>query len=772
VNAALQSVPNILKTMPNWVSWKLVDGTKPPFICGTDFTKHASSTDSSTWSTFDKAAESVISDTEGVGFVLGGEAVAQQILGFDLDGCRNPETGEITSWAEEFLDSLPSSYAEYTPSGYGLRIWVRGKLPGAKRMFKLDPKVGFGSKVQIEVYDSARYFTVTGNAYDEYFDRQVLSIGDSDLRRVYQMCDDLHLKFPPPSAPTTSGESREAGEGARIQGKGLVPTTKLALLTGGTIVSQTPFVMEDGKGNSIQYPSQSEADLALVTALAIEHGNNSDLIDQEFRKSPLYREKWDRLAGSTIEKAVKTAERLRSEWDKKKAESESEEQQTLSEFLKEQEPVAAHEYDMTEEEVEAEFNEEWPVIRLRPQPGPEWSDEIFYGLSGEIIKRASQHNEAHPAGMLLDFLVSMGSIFGRTCYFNINSTKHYSNEFMVRVGDSSYSRKGGGRDEIDRLLRCVDKNWLDSRTLNGFGSSEAIIDQIRDSSVQQRFDKRSNSYITTHVPGIDDKRLCVREGEMASLFLLASKTESRADVIMRDGWDGKALRNIVKGKSADGFSNSLVCEEPHFSVSGDTTRNELIAKLPDGSDENGFGNRFLYVYVYRTKLCPVGGPEIDWSKEAAHLYDVIEFAKKQRFVGLTPTAYTTWKRMYTQIENSPLPGLAGKMTSRASAHVRRLALIYAMLDLSPSVHIKHLRAAQLLWSYCADSAQYIFNGTSKSQIKLLRWLEKQPVPVTRSQIREDFYQRHKKAEHIETIMDDLVSLKKVKLTGDTYSVVQ
>jgi hypothetical protein len=771
MSAALQSIPALLKAIPNWVSWKVEvrDGrpTKPPFICGTNRTKYASNTDPSTWSTFDKAAAELSSnENEGIGFVIGGEAVNQQLLGFDLDGCRNPETGDITSWAEEFLDSLPSSYAEYTPSGYGLRIWARGKLPGAKRVFKLDPKVGFGTKVQIEAYDCDRYFTTTGNAYDEYFDRKVLAFEDSDLRRVYEMCVDLHDKFPPSSVASTDGTAREKGEGAHIQSTGTVATTKLALLMGGTITSQTPFVVEDGQGNSIEYPSQSEADLALATALAIAHGDNSDLIDDEFRKSPLYREKWDRLGDSTIEKAIKTATRLREECNQKE-----EPKLTVSALLQE-DSANCLEYEMTEEDREAEFDKEWPVLLLRPQAGPEWSDNVYYGLSGEIIRKASSYNEAHPAGMLVDLLVSLGSIFGRTCYFNAGSTKHYTNEYMVRVGDSSYSRKGGGRDEIDRLLRLVDQDWLTNRTLNGFGSAEAIIDQIQDASIQQRFDKKTNSYIATHVPGVRDKRLCIREGEMASIFGLASRAESRADVVIRDGWDGKPLRNVVKGKTADGISNSLMCTEPHLSMSGDTTRHELVSKMPDGADENGFGNRYLYVYVYRLKLCPLGGPEIDWSNDVLKLYDVIQFARKQGCVGLTPSAKTVWTRMYAQIENSHLQGLAGKMTSRAAAHVRRLALIYAMLDMSSSVDVRHLRAAQSLWEYCEESARYIFNGTTRDQIKLLRWMEKQSEPMTSSTIREGFYHRNKKVEHIKTIVADLVKLKLVKQTGDTYSVVK
>lgn len=756
MSTTLQEVPQILKSIPNWVSWRLVnkDGrdTKEPFVCGTD--KHASSTDSSTWTSFENAVASTpINSTEGIGFVIGGDAITQQLVGFDLDGCRNPETGELASWAEELIDRL-YSYTEVTPSGLGLRIWVRGNLPGADRVFNLDPKVGFGNKVKIEVFDHARYFTITGSVFC-----CAHTINEFDLSEVYRICQELRTNFPAPTKDK-GGDTTKAGEGVRIQSAGTVVTTKLELLMRGTVESTHPFIIKDQHGNSLEYPSPSEADMALATALAIKHGNNPELIDEEFRKSPLFREKWNRddYRDNTINRAIKTAERM--------AESN---RPTPNETVNPQ-PDSETEYDLSAEELEAQLEKEWPVIPLKPQPGPEWTDDIYYGLSGYIIRKASQYNEAHPAGMLLDLLVSVGSMFGRTCYFNVGSSRHYANEFMARVGDSSFSRKGSGRDEIDRLLKLVDSTWYNNRTISGFGSAEAIIAQLKDATMQQRFDKKSNGFVNTLVPGVDDKRLCIREGELASVFLLASKAESRADVVLRDGWDSKPLKNIVKGQTKDGISNSAGCQEPHLSISGDTTRSELVRKMPDGADENGFGNRFLYAYVYRVQLCPLGGPEHDWSNEVVKLYEAISFAKKQECVGLTPSATTTWARMYMQIENSHLPGLAGKMTSRAAAHIRRLALIYAMLDLSPKVDVKHLRAAQNLWEYCADSAQYIFNGTTKGQIKLLQWLEKQQKLVTLSNIRDDFYHRNEKAERVKAVVADLVRLKLVEQTGDSFQI--
>ena len=138
----LQNVPEILRSMPNWVQWKLTPDAnglpgKVPYIAGTGFTRKASSTKSSTWTTFDEATKNITLDnTQGIGFVVHGDAVAAEIVGFDIDGCRNPDTGDVTPWAEEIINLL-DSYTEITPSQTGVRVWTKGKMNGKDHVFHL-----------------------------------------------------------------------------------------------------------------------------------------------------------------------------------------------------------------------------------------------------------------------------------------------------------------------------------------------------------------------------------------------------------------------------------------------------------------------------------------------------------------------------------------------------------------------------------------------------------------------------------------------------------
>jgi hypothetical protein len=415
-------------------------------------------------------------------------------------------------------------------------------------------------------------------------------------------------------------------------------------------------------------------------------------------------------------------------------------------------------YALSPEEIDAEMEKDYPVIPLIEQAGPEWSDDIMYGICGDIIRKASQYCEAHPAGMYLDLLVALGNIAGRNPYFNVGQTRHFTNEFMCRVGLTAESRKGTGRDIVDEILRLADAPWYRDRIMSGFGSAEAIINELRDPMAQSvRNKKVSGGFETIVVPGIADKRLCIREGELASVFQLAGKKESRADIVLRDGWDGKVLRNLVKGKSRDGLSNSAICTEPHFSISGDTTRAELIAKMPSGAADNGFGNRFLYCYVYRTKVCPNGGPQLDWTKEVQRLYVLIQFAKELGYVPLTKSASKVWARMYMELDEpgNRLPGLAGSMTARGAAHIRRLALIYALFDEIDVVETRHLHAAKRMWDYCQSSAKFIFTGTTAEQDRILDFVRRNRE-VTVTQIVQDLFKKNKTVGWVESQVDSLV----------------
>src|SRR5262249_12914282 len=86
--------------------------------------QRAKANDPTTWGT-NKEALRVWQrgQSDGIGYCLFGGDIGA----FDLDHCRDPETGSLAAWAVELIERV-ASYTEITVSGSGLRIlgYARG----------------------------------------------------------------------------------------------------------------------------------------------------------------------------------------------------------------------------------------------------------------------------------------------------------------------------------------------------------------------------------------------------------------------------------------------------------------------------------------------------------------------------------------------------------------------------------------------------------------------------------------------------------------------
>jgi putative DNA primase/helicase len=141
-----ENVPAELKTDSAWVC---CDEHKVPLVATASGACYAaSSTDPSTWRTYEEAYEAWRENEwsfAGVGRVIRAE---EDLVGVDLDKCLS--RGELSPWAQTILDRL-DSYAEISPSKSGIKIWVK-----ASNVTRAHVKPG------LEIYPRGRYFTVTG----------------------------------------------------------------------------------------------------------------------------------------------------------------------------------------------------------------------------------------------------------------------------------------------------------------------------------------------------------------------------------------------------------------------------------------------------------------------------------------------------------------------------------------------------------------------------------------------------------------------------------
>lgn len=137
-----EHIPEELRAFPQWVCH---DAAKRPINPHTGAA--ASVTDPTTWGTFAQACEAASAGRGvGIGFVF---TESDPFAGIDLDV---PQGGAPSALQEEIFNTF-RSYAERSPSGRGLHIILKGRVPAAIK----DRAQG------VEVYSSGRYFTVTGD---------------------------------------------------------------------------------------------------------------------------------------------------------------------------------------------------------------------------------------------------------------------------------------------------------------------------------------------------------------------------------------------------------------------------------------------------------------------------------------------------------------------------------------------------------------------------------------------------------------------------------
>ncbi|MDY0167630.1 MAG: AAA family ATPase [Thermoguttaceae bacterium] len=293
VKPVYDGIPVELKEEGSWVNWKTErvkvgrNGSKP-------YTKipmavmggKASTTDPKTWAPFDlarknfeaKSAQDGKGALDGIGIVLRGH-----LVGLDLDNCRNRESGQIEPWAAEIVETI-GSYTEVSPSGTGLRIICRGKIPGTRRR-----------KGLVEMYDesSPRYLTITG----VHLDGTPTTVEERQdaIERVYQMFLE----------PTDEDSEKSS---AAISSAPPPDFDLDALFDVALAGRNAPKFMGLWSGNYQRqgHPSQSEADLALASLIGYYTGPDPDRIDSYFRRSGLYRDKWERVdyREGVLEKAI------------------------------------------------------------------------------------------------------------------------------------------------------------------------------------------------------------------------------------------------------------------------------------------------------------------------------------------------------------------------------------------------------------------------------------------------------------------------------------
>jgi hypothetical protein len=421
----LNGIPEELKRHPSWVNWTFEERkgklTKPPIDPKTN--EYADTTDPSTWATYDQALkrykECENEKIRGIGFVL-----SNGYSGADLDHCRNIETGEFQSWAREIITQL-RSYTEITPSNEGIRVWTKGKLPKGKRVKGGLPSPDGGKNGKIEIYDSGRFYTVTGRHLDgtpsEIHQRE------EELRTIHRKVFGNGQKSKTDSKPGNSLFLSDAD-----------------LINKAMEASNGDKFRRLWEGDISGYSSQSEADLALCSMLAFWTGKDAGRIDDLFRQSGPMREKWD---------------------EKHFSNGQTYGQHTINKAIEQNTEVYSP---PAKKGVEVFTNED--IIQI-PNKSISFPKGVITGVAGEFANLYSRYIEAPLVFLYFSFLCCLGSILSGKLILK-SERSFQPRYYILLLGESADDRKSTAIEIPIEFFKEFFENAL--HICWGVGSAEGL----------------------------------------------------------------------------------------------------------------------------------------------------------------------------------------------------------------------------------------------------------------------------------------------------------
>jgi DNA-binding HxlR family transcriptional regulator len=234
---------------------------------------------------------------------------------------------------------------------------------------------------------------------------------------------------------------------------------------------------------------------------------------------------------------------------------------------------------------------------------------------------------------------------------------------------------------------------LDSITTGGIASGEVLVDILNES--------KKNALGT----------MLVREHEMTSVLVVASREGSILSGNLRKAWDGDKVesRSRAKGHSfASGYNMAFL---------GGATPVELEKRLTANDIANGWANRFLWFWSEKRD----GGFKADMDDTldpgaASYVRDCIEYGRslggsmliRPRFtMALTAPALARMEAMADALDVRPI-GAIGALRQRMPAHVLRLAMIAAILDQTNAIDEPHVAFGEAMTAYAVESMRAVF----------------------------------------------------------------
>jgi hypothetical protein len=257
--------------------------------------------------------------------------------------------------------------------------------------------------------------------------------------------------------------------------------------------------------------------------------------------------------------------------------------------------------------------------------------------------------------------------------------------------------------------------------------------------------------------GVKDKRLLAVEPEFARTLRAAARRESTLGPILRQAWEG-AYRLAAMTKQPFSALNAHIARIAHC------TRAEFGALLNETDISGGTFNRFLFICCKRQRSLPFGGHVDDAALEriGRKLAGCLDAAR--RFAGefgFTREAEEAWPSVYSRLQaDEAAPGILGELLARGTAQVRRLSMLFAILDGQQEVDVRHVEAAEEIWRFSRQSVRYVFGTSTGNRVadRIIGELrENEEKGLSRNDIR-NLFDRHVSSTELDAALTLLQEL--------------
>ena len=400
------------------------------------------------------------------------------------------------------------------------------------------------------------------------------------------------------------------------------------------------------------------------------------------------------------------------------------------------------------------------VIDLhRNAPRPDGA--CLYGLIGDIARAGSTNTEANPFAIAAAMLSYLGAAVGRGPFMPIGDKWNHARVFMVHVGRSSLGRKGTAKGLMERIakrLEAMDEYLAPKFHTGGLSTREGLALLIHDGWTQGK----------EVIPAIDDKRLFVYESEFVNILQQSKREGNTLSSALRDAWDGVSIKPAIK-------TSRVWATDPHIGLIGDVTPSELRALMHTRELTNGFANRFIFFWAEGDVIDPFPKPTPDDVLDdlVARVADLLRFAGADRYaekdvhrMELSLDAIKLYATLYRGElrDRSAGEGISGLLDRRAPV-LLRMAMLFALTDLTYVITPNHIKAALAWVRYWVDSVKFVFQSAvdeagaaeiSKTADKIIFFLT-ECGQATRTELSKVCFGGHVSKDKLDKALEELIT---------------